>query len=169
MYQIELQDPTPNSFVYTNFWADVKDKITTPITYLSAVSQFLATPYFLIEYKSQLTGKIKRFNPFGALGRLGGVTHDDRYLWFLSKVSLTDSDDVANGLIKVGTTDMPYGMYDFKIYEMESAGDYDPDNALATLFSGLMNLSARGDYKQSVEYTQYNDNDSDTESVYITI
>tara|TARA_R100000781_G_C4076006_1_gene126100 strand:- start:270 stop:779 length:510 start_codon:yes stop_codon:yes gene_type:complete len=169
MYQIELSDNSPSSFVYTLFFADVKDKLTTSITYLSAVSQFLATPYFLIEYKSQLTGKIKRFNPLGVLGRLDGVTHDDRYLWFLSKASLTESDDVANGLIKVGTTDMPYGFYDFKIYEMSSAGDYDPDNALATLFTGLMNLSAKGDYKQSVEYSEYTTNDSDTESVYITI
>ena len=167
MYQIELFDNSPNNFVFASFFASVKDKLTTAITQ-SGVGA-VTNPYFLIEYKSQLTGTIKRFNPFIVYASTSGTDVQNRYLYFLSKVSLTLADDVANGIIKVGTTDMPYGFYDFKIYQMSSAADYSPDNAVATLFTGLMNLSQRGDYKKSVDYTEYTTNDADTESVYITI
>ena len=167
MYQIGLYDNSPTTWIYASLFIDVKDKMTKSITQ-SGVG-VVTDPFFLMEYKSQLTGKIKRFNPLSVYASTAGVDTSSRYLYFLSKVSLTDADNVAAGLIKVGTTDMPYGFYDFKIWEMNSAGDYDPDNALATLFTGLMNLYQQGDYKQSVDYTEYTTNDSDTESVYITI
>jgi len=166
MYQIKLIDNSPNNWVYASFFADIKDKIAGSITYSGST---IASPYFLLEWKSQLTGKIKRFNPYVAYGYISGTKIINRYVYFLNKVSLTAADDVANGLIKVGTTDMPYGFYDFKIYEMSSAADYNPDNAIGTLWTGLMNLSQTGDYKQSVDYTEYTTNDTDTESVYITI
>ena len=166
MQQIKLYDNSPNNWIYTSFFADVKDKITSSITY---TGQVISSPHFLMEYQSQLTGKIKRVNPSIVFGYSGSTVVVNRYVYFLSKVSLTEADDVANGLIKVGTTDMPYGFYDLKIYEMGSAADYDPDNALATLFVGIMNLSNLGDYKNAVKYTEYTTNDSDTESVYITI
>lgn len=166
MYQINLYDNSPTNYVFASFYADVKDKMTVATSYTGSS---VTSPYFLLEYKSQLTGKIKRFNPSLVIGSVGGTIIEDRYLYFLSKVSLTEADDVANGLIKVGTTDMPYGFYDFKIYQMASAADYNPDNAAATLFTGLMNLYQQGDYKQVVDYEQYTTNDSDTESVYITI
>jgi hypothetical protein len=166
MQQIKLYDNSPTNFIYTNLFVNVKDKITSSITY---TGQQISSPHFLMEYKSQLTGKIKRFNPYITFGYVGAVKIVDRAVYFLNKVSLTEADDVSDGLIKVGTTDLPYGFYDLKIYEMESAGDYDPDNALATVYTGIMNLSNLGDYKNAVKYTEYTTNDSDTESVYITI
>jgi len=117
MYQIKLFDNSPNNWIYASFFADVDDKIAGSITY---VGQIISSPYFLLEYKSQLTGKIKRFNPYTVYGYVGGTNTTGRFVYFLSKVSLTQADDVANGLIKVGTTDMPYGFYDFKIYEMNT-------------------------------------------------
>ena len=165
MYQINLIDNSPNNWSYASFFADVDDKLTGSITY---AGQTISSPYFLLEYKSQLTGKIKRFNPNIAFGYVGTTNTAPRFVYFLSKVSLTQADDVANGLIKVGTTDMPYGFYDFKIYEMSSAADYNPDNAVGVLWTGLMHLTSTV-YKKPVEYTEYTTNDADTDSVYITI
>jgi len=167
MYQVKLYDNSPTTFIFSGFFADIKDKMTTAITKTGA--GVITNPHFLLEWKSQLTGKIKRYNPWTVYADVSYKDVSNRYLSVFTKVSLTESDDVANGLIKVGTTDIPYGFYDFKIYEMSSAADYNPDNAIGTLWTGLMNLSQIGDYKQSVDYTEYTTNDSDTESVYITI
>ena len=80
MYQINLIDNSPNNWVYASFFADVDDKLTGSITYSG---QTISSPYFLLEYKSQLTGKIKRFNPYIAYGYVGTRNAAPRFVYFL--------------------------------------------------------------------------------------
>ena len=76
------------------------------------------------------------------------------------------------GVIKMGTTDYPYGFYDTTVYQNTSDTNLDPDG-LTVLWTGLMNLRTAHDYTGStpnpaVEYTEYSANDTDIENVYIT-
>ena len=57
---------------------------------------------------------------------------------------------------------------DVVIYQNNNNTNLDPDNAVKRIFTGLANLSAT-DAVKPVTYTEYTTNDSDTESVYITI
>ena len=74
------------------------------------------------------------------------------------------------GFITFGNTDLPYGLYDVTVYQNTDSTNLDP-SGLTVLFNGIANLSAvqTGSFKNpAVEYTEYNTNDTDTESVYIT-
>ena len=77
------------------------------------------------------------------------------------------TDNLAGGIIALGTTDYPLGFYDVTIYEQSTGGNLDP-TGLTVIYTGLMNLSSTSSTR-SVTYTEYTTNDSDTESVYITI
>ena len=114
----------------------------------------------LITFTSQLTGKSKTFMPVSAL-----FSKKDRYVQF--NYLITISDNLSGGLIQLGTTDYPLGFYDVTIYENESGANLDP-SGLSVIYTGLMNLSSASNTR-SVTYTEYTTNDSDTESVYITI
>ena len=74
------------------------------------------------------------------------------------------------GFITYGSTDLPYGFYDVTIYQNSGSSNLDP-TGLTIIWKGLANLYAidTGSFKNpAVEYTEYNNNDTDTESVYIT-
>ena len=114
----------------------------------------------LITLTSQLTGKSKTFIPITAI-----FNNKDRYVQF--NYLITTSDNLDNGLIKLGTTDFPLGFYDVTIYENSGVGNLDP-SGLSVIYTGLMNLSSTSNTR-SVTYSEYTTNDSDTESVYITI
>ena len=101
MQQIKLYDNSPNYWIYTSFFADVKDKITSSITY---TGQVISSPHFLMEYQSQLTGKIKRFNPSIVFGYSGSTVVVNRYVYFLSKVSFTVAQYSAALSIHIGLT-----------------------------------------------------------------
>lgn len=95
-----------------------------------------------------------------------------RVVYLLYKVSINQSSNPANGF-NIGTDDYPLGLYNLKVYQMESSGDLDPSNAQATLYVSLMNCwtgenTLGDDAFPSVKYKEYNNNDSDTNSVYIT-
>lgn len=114
----------------------------------------------LITFTSQLTGKSKTFIPITVL-----LSNKDRYVEFTYFIMTTDN--LAGGIIALGTTDYPLGFYDVTIYEQSTGGNLDP-TGLTVLYTGLMNLSSTSSTR-SVTYTEYTTNDSDTESVYITI
>jgi len=143
---------------FVSLFFNGKDLMNTAIT-LGGVGN-ITNPFFLVKLESQQTNKIKYFNPFivygsANFGGAGFVNTSDRYIYIL---------------YKIGTDDFPLGLFNLTIYEMETAEDYNPDNALATLFNGLtfMQTTDSVNYFESVKYKQYNNNDSDTNSVYIT-
>ena len=70
------------------------------------------------------------------------------------------------GVIQVGTTDFPFGFYDIVIYKNSSNANLDPANVSVVLYTGLFNLKST---TAATQYTEYTTNDSDTESVYLTI
>jgi len=57
-------------------------------------------------------------------------------------------------------------MYDTTIYQNTSDTNYDP-TGLTVIWNGLTNIIADST-NPAVEYTDYDTNDTDTESVYIT-
>tara|TARA_R110002012_G_C11209675_1_gene561041 strand:- start:49 stop:507 length:459 start_codon:yes stop_codon:yes gene_type:complete len=126
-------------------------------------SSYDTTDGFLVNLKSQFTGKDLYFAP----GLVAGTEsmYNNRTItlvFFISNVLSVP----ASSIIKMGTTDHPLGFYDFSIYLNSSAGNLDP-TGLTLIYSSLANVRGADDH-QSVDYSEYTTNDSDTESVYIT-
>ena len=94
-------------------------------------------------------------------------------LSFKYSVNTSSTEDLSAAEVIVGTDEFPLGFYDITIYQTNSSGELNPDNATATLYNGLLNMKARkavgssNDFR-SVIYTEYTTNDADTDSVYIT-
>ena len=116
----------------------------------------------LITFTSQLTGKSKTF-----VSTLNTTTNKDRYVELGCMVTYQDSETLTAGVIYLGNTDFPLGFYDVTIYQNSSNTNLDP-SGLTTIYTGLMNLTSTTG-TESVKYSEYTTNDSDTESVYITI
>ena len=73
---------------------------------------------------------------------------------------------LTDGKINIGDYDFPYGFYNYTLYQNNSAVNLDPANATKVLEVGLANLTSKNN--DSVTYTEYTTNDSDTDAVYIT-
>ena len=141
------KDKAPTVFA-SNFYLNLFDKMTT------------VDNGVLMTITSQLTGNSKTFLPTSVI-----TTNKDRYLRLTIIVS--NDDSLSIGVLNLGNTDFPLGFYDVTIYENSSAANLDP-SGLSLIFTGLLNLSSMDDTR-AVTYTEYSTNDSDTESVYITI
>ena len=113
----------------------------------------------LISIKSQQTGSVKNFMPVSIV-----LTNKERYVEML--IINSNYDSLSLGVIEIGNDDFPYGFYDTIIYANSSDSNLDPALASAKIFTGLMNVSAENN--DAVSYTSYEENDSDTTSVYIT-
>lgn len=131
--------------------------------YLNLYDEFDSTTIYkpLITITSQLTGKSKTFVVFSVFS-----TNKERWLECLFATTTTLSENLTSGLVILGTTDFPLGFYDVTIYENSSSTNLDP-SGLNVVYTGLMNLYSTT--SPSVTYSEYTTNDSDTESVYITI
>tara|TARA_R100000655_G_scaffold937_2_gene3828 strand:- start:1053 stop:1496 length:444 start_codon:yes stop_codon:yes gene_type:complete len=131
--------------------------------YLNLYDEFNSTTIYtpLITITSQLTGKSKTFKAFSVFS-----TNKERWLECLIATTTTLSENLSAGVIILGTTDFPLGFYDMTIYENSSNSNLDP-SGLNVVYTGLMNLYSTT--SPSVTYSEYTTNDSDTESVYITI
>ena len=135
--------------------------LTSAREYVNLYDKMTTDEYgILVTFTSQLTGKSKTFMPITTL-----FSKKDRYVEFTYFIMTTDN--LGGGIIALGTTDYPLGFYDVTIYENESGANLDP-SGLSVIYTGLMNLSSASN-NRSVTYTEYTTNDSDTESVYITI
>ena len=147
-----IQLSRSNSTTTNNFYLNLFDKMTN-IDY---------SP--LISLTNQLTGKSKVFRPLSV-----DTTNKDRYIKLSFQIlTSSGSEDLTGGKAFLGSTDYPLGFYDVVIYQNNNNTNLDPDNAVKRIFTGLANLSAT-DAVKPVTYTEYTTNDSDTESVYITI
>ena len=113
----------------------------------------------LISIKSQQTEKELNF-----MASLVTITNENRYTEMKYTIGTTDLPLL--GLIKLGNTDYPFGFYDVTIYQNSSNSNLDPTGLTTTLYTGLLNLRSLVD---TTQYKQYTINDSDTDSVYITI
>tara|TARA_R110000787_G_scaffold95748_1_gene198903 strand:+ start:415 stop:891 length:477 start_codon:yes stop_codon:yes gene_type:complete len=121
----------------------------------------------IITFTNQQTNKFVNLVPYE-------YTYDnkDRYVEF--KIILDYSTQLPSfGRIELGTDDMPFGFYDVTI--RENTTDFLPSDSSVLdrpiVYTGLMNLTSveTGFYANpSVTYNEYNTNDTDTDSVYIT-
>ena len=113
----------------------------------------------LISIKSQQTEKELNF-----MASLVTITNENRYTEMKYTIGTTDLPLL--GLLILGNTDYPFGFYDVTIYQNSSNSNLDPSGLTTTLYTGLLNLKSLVD---TTQYKQYTINDSDTDSVYITI
>jgi hypothetical protein len=113
----------------------------------------------LVSIKSQQTEKTLNFIPTVVV-----VTNEERYTQMSYTIGLLDFPII--GLIKVGNTDYPFGFYDVTIYQNSSNSNLDPSGLSTILYTGLLNLKPLVD---TTQYKQYTTNDTDTDSVYITL
>ena len=141
------KDKAPDVFA-SNFYLNLFDKMTT------------VDNGVLMTITSQLTGNSKTFLPTTTV-----TAQKDRYIRLT--IIISNSDNLSFGILNLGNTDFPLGFYDVTIYENSSAANLDP-SGLSVVYTGLLNLSSMDDTR-AVTYTEYTTNDSDTESVYITI
>ena len=133
---------------------NLKDKIS---------SDFDTDDGLLISFQSQFTGKIKTTKP---VANWGADFYNERMVSLFVYVSST-YDTLTSGIIKMGTRDFPLGFYDVTIYQNDDSANLDP-TGLSVLYNGLANLTADNAAASPV-YSDYTTNDSDTESVYITL
>ena len=116
----------------------------------------------LVTVTSQFTGKSKTYLPATV------YTNKERYLTLLTLVCATQgAENLSTGTIFLGSTNYPLWFYDVTIYQNTDNNNLDP-TGLTVIYRGLMNLAPSSD-AESVTYSEYTTNDSDTESVYITI
>ena len=133
---------------------NLKDKIS---------SDFDTDDGLLISFQSQFTGKIKTTK---TVANWGADFYNERMVSLFVYVSST-YDTLTSGIIKMGTRDFPLGFYDVTIYQNDDSANLDP-TGLSVLYNGLANLTADNAAASPV-YSEYTTNDSDTESVYITL
>ena len=181
MIQQVIQNLPPSvvQFQIGYMYANVASNLTLTPTFNVSVIEgqnvyFVSFPHFLIKLESQQTNKIKYFIPSSVIaGR--GTNKYKRFIEFQWKysVSTQSTEDLAESEVLVGRDDFPLGFYDLTIYETDTSGELDPANATATLYNGILNMTGSDSTDasvnfESVEYTDYNTNDAETESVYIT-
>lgn len=112
----------------------------------------------IFNFTSQLSG-----NGFNTLPFNASYTNKERYV---DCSFFTWTNPFLNlGYLTFGTTDLPYGFYDVTIYQNDFPTNLDP-TGLRVLWNGLANVKQLEN--PAVEYTDYDTNDADTESVYIT-
>tara|TARA_R100000664_G_scaffold26796_1_gene37134 strand:+ start:376 stop:915 length:540 start_codon:yes stop_codon:yes gene_type:complete len=135
---------------------------------LNIYDEFTGTNTYtpLCTFTSQASGNSVSVSTIG----LGAPVFANKERYVLMSVIVSTASVPQFGVMTFGNTDLPYGLYDVVIYENSSDDNLDP-TGLNVVWKGLANLSAQqtGDQKNpAVEYTEYSDNDSDNESVYIT-
>ena len=132
--------------------------------YLNLADKMTNTDYRpLIYFQSQFTESIKKFT-VNAI-----YTNQNRYVELTyNTVRSAGSESLVAGNIFMGNTDFPLGFYNAYIYQNTSNANLD-SSGLTLIYTGLMNMAMNTGEEPPVEYTEYTTNDSDTESVYITI
>tara|TARA_Y100001963_G_scaffold115861_1_gene160875 strand:- start:9 stop:557 length:549 start_codon:yes stop_codon:yes gene_type:complete len=181
MIQATISDTTSTSFTLSIAWhLNVSDSIVGTPTFTTFdfggnTFYYITYPYFLFKLESQQTGKIKLFTDEDINYPVGtNINHYDRSILFNFKYSPNPAatEDLVKGEIIVGNSEFPLGFYNMTIYQINSRGELDPNNAEAVLYNGVLNMKgntfAGAVNFQEVQYTEYNNNDSDNENVYLT-
>jgi len=114
----------------------------------------------LFSFTSHLSGKT-----LNALPKSTNYTNKERYV--IVQFIPFGFNLPSIGVLDMGNTDYPYGIYNVTVYQNNSSSNLDPDNAIKTIWNGLMNLIPETT-NEAVNYTEYTNNDSENDSVYIT-
>ena len=178
IYNDTPDSPTWRSTANTIFNVAPYFTVTPTIvsTVISGVTYYVISyPYFLFKLENQQTGKVKYFTREISYPTGTGIDKHERYisLPFFYSVSSTQTEDLSEGKVRVGTTEFPLGFYDLTIFETLSSGELNPANATATLYTGIFNMTGSESTDtnlnfESVNYKEYTTNDADTESIYLT-
>tara|TARA_R100001463_G_scaffold6275_2_gene20683 strand:+ start:5525 stop:6004 length:480 start_codon:yes stop_codon:yes gene_type:complete len=150
-----LNSTTPLASSWNAF--DIADKLST----LDPTQLYRP----LIVLKSQFTKKSKA----ATLNVQNDFAYIERYV-NLGVTTSRITEDPADGLIILGTTDFPLGFYDVIIYENTSDENLDP-TGLTILWEGLANLELRkeeSDTPVPVNYTEYTENDNYVNIINLT-
>ena len=124
----------------------------------------------IITLTSKETGNFVNLKPgVGASNYV--TTYKDRYIKM--QIIIRTTEALNSGMVNLGTQDRPFGFYNVTIREYDSASDIPAQStidAMNIVYNGVAYLydNETGRHIPSVEYTEYTDNDSDTENVYIT-
>ena len=182
MIQGLISNQTHTSYGYGISWyVDIADKfVGTPTFITSTIGDdtyyAMSFPYILYKLESQQTGKTKIFTRTGVAPAVGKNLNKYKRQVTLSlsySANPSSTEDLSAAEVRVGTDDFPLGFYNMTVYETDTDGELNPDNAKAVLYNGILNMKAReapgtsNDFP-SVVYTEYTTNDADTDSVYIT-
>lgn len=124
----------------------------------------------IITLTSQETGNSVNLKP-GSGDTNYVTTYKERYVKM--QIILRTTEALNSGVVNLGTNDRPYGFYNVTIREWDSANNVPIQSVINTLnivYTGLAYLydDAPSRSNPAVEYKEYTDNDSDTDSVYIT-
>lgn len=137
---------------------------TVQFAYLDIYDKMTNTDYRpLFTFTSQATGYSFTIIAFSA-------DYSDKERYVSCGFLVASALNPLFGAINFGNTAAPYGFYDVTVYQNSSNSNI-LTTGLNVIYNGLANFSAEqtGAFKNpAVEYTDYNTNDSDTESVYIT-
>ena len=149
MIQVTVNNQSFTGFSYGGYIRiNLGDAMTVTPTFTNIlldgnIYYALTYPYLLYKLKSQQTGKIKVFTKTG-LSPAVGVNINTFKRWVVSSfrysVNPLSTEDLSANELKVGNSDFPLGFYDLTIYQSEIDGDLNPDNATATLYTGLLNF-----------------------------
>jgi hypothetical protein len=138
------------------------------IVRLNIYDKFTSTNLFrpLWVLKSQFTKKEKKYTSDV------NYTNKERFVEMKNTTVIGIDETPVSGFIKLGTTDFPLGFYDVSIYENTSNINLDP-TGLNLLYTGLMNLVCKNgttlEDTPPVLYKEYTENNTDTETVYLTL
>jgi hypothetical protein len=112
----------------------------------------------LVKFTSQQTDKSKIFIP-----TLFTTSNKARYctiIWLDGT-----PENLTSGLIDMGNTDFPLGYYDVTIYKNTSNSNLDTSVATPVYYTILNMFDST---KAPTTFNKYSNNDTDTNSVYIT-
>ena len=152
---IQLTRPKEGaSMVLSTVRINLKDEFT---------SDFDTDNGILVYLTSQLTGRLITTTP---IANWGASYYNERIATFFLYVS-ADSSNWNLGRLMMGTTEYPLGFYNVSIYQNSSPTNMN-SAGLNLVYTGLANLAA-SNAADSPTYTEYTTNDSDTNSVYITL
>lgn len=180
MVQVVVNNQNFTAFAFAaDFRINISDKIVSTPTFLSAtflgdIYYSLSFPYILYKLESQQTGKVKIFTRTSSFPAVGiNVNTFERYitLSFFYSANPNSTENLSNAEVLVGTKEFPLGLYNITIYETDTLGELNPDNAKATLYNGLLNMTGSQSVAnnfEEVQYKEYTSNDTDNENVYLT-
>jgi|TARA_R100000084_G_C4639559_1_gene142995 hypothetical protein len=151
---IQLKVRNVDEFSVSNsFYLDVYSKM----------NKYQTNGRSLCTFTSQFTGKSKTVSLNTGYGDF-----NSRYVQYGVFTNRdADQENLLTGIIQLGTTDFPLGFYDVTIYNNTDNTNLDP-TGLPVIWNGLMNLTGFSSATQSAKYTEYTNNDADTESIYLT-
>lgn len=103
----------------------------------------------LIELKSQMTNKTKLFLPYQFTSE--NFTNKERYLRLRVFVT-TGFENLSGGMVNLGTTEYPYGLYNITIYQNNDATNLVVANTIKTVWKGVANVKSVNN--NAVTYTE---------------